>query len=393
MVTYDLRASGVVRNALWIAAAARDAGLRVEMRLVRRQGEFLDRVPEGVPLVPLYTAPTARQRDLDSVLAVPRLARSIAARRPHVLFSVGNQMHLHTALALCGRDRGAMRCVGRISNAVAAASPHGARLRPLVRGVERFQFRAFDRLIPISHELGAQLVSAIGIPPGRISVIRNGIDLAAQARAGQGDPGHPAFDDPATPVIVVVGRIARQKDFPTLLRAFAIARRQRPLRLVHLGRGDPGRLSGLAQRLGIDRDVWFAGHVAAPAAFVARAALFVSSSRWEGAGNVILEALACGTPIVATAAPTGIREILEPGDLAPLVPIGDAAALGQAILDRLDRPRDSARLTARAKESDLAETLGRYVDLLRDEVALAAGGACTAARGAAVPAQAEGHAR
>ncbi|MEL6793473.1 MAG: glycosyltransferase, partial [Pseudomonadota bacterium] len=132
-------------------------------------------------------------------------------------------------------------------------------------------------------------------------------------------------------------------------------------------------LRKLARALGVERNVRFEGYRDNPAAYMARAAVFVSSSRWEGSSNVVLEALACGAPVVATAAPTGVREVLAPSSLAPLTPVGNAEALADAILWRLNAPRDAAQLVARARSYPLSATLDAYVARLKTEVALASG--------------------
>ena len=150
---------------------------------------------------------------------------------------------------------------------------------------------------------------------------------------------HPWFRDGGGAVILAAGRLARQKDYPTLLRAFAQVARQRHVRLMILGEGEEKRtLEKLASELAITNRVAMPGFVANPYPWMKQARVFVLSSRWEGFGNVIAEALACGTPVVSTDCPSGPREILRGGRLGALVPVGDAAALGDAIAAALVRP-------------------------------------------------------
>jgi glycosyltransferase involved in cell wall biosynthesis len=114
----------------------------------------------------------------------------------------------------------------------------------------------------------------------------------------------------------------------------------------------------------VGADVDLPGFVPDPPAYMARAALFVLSSRWEGASNVLLEALACGCPVVAARAPTGVAEVLR-GNVGLLVPVGDDSALARAMQARLASARDCQTLRARAAEYNLHQTLGDYVELLR----------------------------
>jgi len=123
-----------------------------------------------------------------------------------------------------------------------------------------------------------------------------------------------------------------QKDFPTLIQAFAHVRRAYPARLLILGEGEERpALEALVRQLGLEQDVSLPGFAVNPYPYMARASLFVLSSRWEGLPGVLIEALYCGAPLVATDCPSGPREILRDGQYGQLVPVGDVTALAQAI--------------------------------------------------------------
>jgi glycosyltransferase involved in cell wall biosynthesis len=168
------------------------------------------------------------------------------------------------------------------------------------------------------------------------------------------------------------GRLVRQKDFPTLVRAFAQARRRRPLRLLIAGGADnPARtaerqaeLATLAGELGVAGDVELPGHVANPVALMARAGVFALSSAWEGFGNVLVEALACGTPVVSTDCPSGPAEILAGGRFGRLVPVADPAAMAAAIEATLAAPPDPGPLRARAQDFSAERAADAYLALL-----------------------------
>src|SRR5262249_41735385 len=138
---------------------------------------------------------------------------------------------------------------------------------------------------------------------------------------------HPWFAAGSSPVILGIGRLHAQKDFPTLLKAFARVRAKQHARLVILGEAKEAEyrtaLTTLAAQLSIADDVRFPGFVDNPFAYLARAAVFVLSSAWESFGNVVAEALACGCPVVSTDCPSGPTKILEKGKYGPLVPVGD----------------------------------------------------------------------
>jgi glycosyltransferase involved in cell wall biosynthesis len=129
-----------------------------------------------------------------------------------------------------------------------------------------------------------------------------------------------------------IGRLAPKKDFPTLLRAFAEIRGKYRARLMILGEGPArGELEALVRELDLEADVALPGFVENPYAYLARANLFVLSSRWEGLPTVLIEAMFCGVPVVATDCPSGPREILGGGRYGTLVPVGDMDALTHAM--------------------------------------------------------------
>jgi glycosyltransferase involved in cell wall biosynthesis len=374
ILVYDLRASGVARNALRIAKAAAEAGLAPELWVVRGIGEFMAETG-GIPVRVIAKGTPHLPRVADSTVTLPALVAALRSARPAVLLSSGNHMHAFACAAHRLSGVSETRLIGRASNALAAATPpkHAGLAARLIRrsaiAIERAQFGMMDGVIAVSRELGDDL-RRHGVSPARLAVIPNGVDIDAIGRAAKAPAHHPWFADGAPPVVIAVGRLSMQKDFPTLIRAFAAARQVQAMRLVILGDGpaaECARLTTLADTLGIAADLWLGGYQANPHAFVARAALSALSSRWEGASNVLIEALACGTPVIATACPTGVREVLTEG-CGSVVPVGDDAAMARAILARLARPRDSAACRARAADFSLRAMMDGYARYLRDAV-------------------------
>lgn len=185
------------------------------------------------------------------------------------------------------------------------------------------------------------------MPREMVDVIPNPVvteDLLAQCRAS---PNHPWFEG-EDPVIVSVGRQTRQKDFGTLLRAFARLRENRRAKLIVPGKeGDETELlRELVIDLGIADDVEFPGFVDNPYAYMAAADAFVLSSKWEGPGHVVIEALAAETPVVSTDCPSGPRDLLRDGEAGILVPVGDHEAMADAVADLLENPERGKRLVA-----------------------------------------------
>jgi len=188
-------------------------------------------------------------------------------------------------------------------------------------------------------------------------------DVLLQAQA---EVDHPWLAERSVPVILGVGRLTRQKDFPSLIRAFAQIVRERPARLIILGEGnDRVILQALVAKLGLADRVDLPGYVVNPFAFMARADLFVLSSAWEGSPNVLIQALSVGCPVVATDCPEGPREILRDGSVAPLVKVGDVVGMAAAIRIVLDSPPDRRALQLAAEPFEVRRAVAAYLDALR----------------------------
>jgi glycosyltransferase involved in cell wall biosynthesis len=176
-------------------------------------------------------------------------------------------------------------------------------------------------------------------------------------------------------VVLGVGSLSARKDFATLVRAFARLRAERSCRLVILGQAatpkktdeQRAELTALAAGLGVAADVDLPGFVANPFAYMARAAVFVLSSVFEGLPGALIQAMACGTPVVSTDCPSGPAEILDGGRFGALVPVGDDRALAAAIATTLERPITAATLQARAAMFSVDRAVDRYLDLMFDQ--------------------------
>jgi glycosyltransferase involved in cell wall biosynthesis len=216
--------------------------------------------------------------------------------------------------------------------------------------------------------MAVDMAALTKLPLEKISVIYNGVvtpDFEAKVAM---QAVHPWFDGEASspPVFVAIGRLVEQKDFPTLLRAFAKVAARRPARLMILGEGRlRSALMDLAAELGIVDRFYLAGFQPNPLPFMREAAAVVLSSRYEGFAIVLAEALACGAKVVSTDCPEGPAEILDGGAYGMLVPVGDDAALADAMLNTLDARVDRERLKQRGRDFSM-EACGRhYLDLFR----------------------------
>jgi glycosyltransferase involved in cell wall biosynthesis len=311
-------------------------------------------------------------------LGVGTLARWIDARCPALLFGTSIPPNL-ASLVAARRARWRVPVVVRQSNTIRIAGhPRYGGLRRRWRdpSIPRLYRRA-AAVIAVAEEVADNLEAIGAAPRERVDVIHNAVAVEDASRLAREQPEHSWFEAHDDPVVLSVGRLVRKKDQVMLLEAFARLRRRRPARLVIFGEG-PMRnvLESRIAELGIADDVALPGHTENPFAHIARADLFVLSSISEGMPSVLIEALACGTPIVSTDCPSGPREILADGRFGELVPVGDAEALTAAMARQLDAPADPERLIARAAEFAPDRIVPRYVEVLERA---AAGGAATGA--------------
>lgn len=344
---------GVERMLVNLAGGLVARGVEVDFLTRSRQAPYLDRLDARVRLIETH------QSGVWAVQAA--MCRYLRAARPDFV--------------LCGKDRAAQAALlaRRISGV-----PFHLVMRPGTTVSERSARQAFftrwraQRLIRRTYGAAAAVVGnsegvvrdiamVARLPAERMHLIRNPVvtpDLATQA----GEPvSHPWFAVGEPPIILGVGRLGDVKGFDVLLRAFARVRAQRPCRLMILGDGRlRGDLLALAARLGVGADFALPGFDSNPYRFLARADLFVLASRREGSPNALTEALGLGVPVVATDCPSGPREVLAGGAVAPLVPVDDVAALAAAMNQVLDNPGDAAQRRAAVAEYTVETCAARY---------------------------------
>lgn len=361
IVVHDLSMTGVVRNAIHLAEYF--AGQGWDTQLLVHDADSPGRQPEGYEIVPLAGPDAGPVRRSHAMLGgVPALRRHLRRTRPDIVLSAGNHAHLASWAATRGLP--GTRLVCRISNDFGHKAD-GRTRRPL-KAIKRqiklsLLARDADQLVLVSPRLNEEPVIARAGRKGKTSIIRNGVDVE-RVRRLMGEPcPHPWMAE-NIPVVLAVGRLAEQKNYPGLIDALAEANTVRPHRLVILGEGSgPARaqLEARATGLGIADRIDFAGTTANPFSYMGRASVFALASWWEGSSNVLLEALAAGTPVVASRTAGNAAEVLDHGRYGVLADPGDAAGLGRAIAHQ------SAAGTRigpgeRARDFDLQRTLARY---------------------------------
>ena len=299
--------------------------------------------------------------------SLPKLVRYLRRNRPAALLATLNHASVVALLAraLAGVPT---RTVIRESNMLfpkPALSLKGVSLRTSVR----LFYPWADAHVAVSQGVADDLARFMKTGTKKIHTIYNPVVTDELFRRARQRPAHPWFAPGEPPVILGVGRLAPQKDFPTLVRAFAAVYQKRPARLMILGEGNQrDELTALARELGLGDAVALPGFAQNPFAYMAHADTFALSSKFEGLPGALIQAMACGSKVVSTDCPSGPREILEGGRLAPLVPVGDVDALAAAILESLSAPPNPA-LQTRACDFTEARILPQYLNVLLPEAA------------------------
>ena len=354
----NLGTGGAQRRIARLANRMAELGRSVEVVSVDPGSAMRAMLSPDVAVVTLL--PHEAPRWLTPAVHARSLARYLDAARPDMLMSCVTDTHL---LAVAGR------AVARHQPPlVLRASRHPYRqlawwkslLEPIKVRKAAWCYARGDAAVALSRDGAAGLRRALRGRPMRIETILNPV----VERTLLDEPPLVPRRSGGVPTVLGVGRLVEQKDFATLVRAFALVRASRPARLILLGDGPQRRrLEGLARRLGISADVELAGEVAGVADRMRRADLVVSSSLWEGSQATPIEALAVGCPVVATDCPGAARETLEDGRLGPLVPVRDPVRLAAAIRAVLDDPPDPRMLAAGASRFTPAGKAERYLDL------------------------------
>lgn len=355
----SLRGGGAERCTYLLATGLANRGFRISLVLANAEGPYLDTAARKLPIVDLRTRNIWR-----SILP---LARHISYSHPDVLISALDHANIAALCArrLSGADSDVIVSTHTmVSIALKSKSRFTSRVLPLAM---RLIYPDADSVVAVSRAVASDLSSVTGIRSDAIRVVPNPVPIHDIAEMSLQRPDTSWFTDRGPPVVIAVGSLWPHKDHATLIQAVDIARRSRHLRLIILGEGpERPHLAALVHRLGLDGSVLMPGFVDNPYAWVAHCSTFVLSSKWEGMGTVLVEAMACGVTPVATDCPGGPSEILENGRFGYLTPVGNAEAMATAILESLERPMDPLELKRHAETFSVGKAVDAYMGIIAD---------------------------
>jgi glycosyltransferase involved in cell wall biosynthesis len=340
---------GAERIMLNLAKGITDRGYLVDLVLGRAEGPFMGDIPNSVRVIDLK-APRV-------LLSTPALVKYLRREKPVALLSI---LYANIIALWARRLAGVpVRIILAEHNTLSSVAKGENDLRfQLFPTLARWFYPQADDIIAVSDGVAEDLAKLIKMKRERIQVIYNPIVTPELFEKAAAPLDHPWFGHGQPPVLLAVGRLTAQKGFDALIQAFALVRKDRQLRLLILGEGEERpALEKQIKEYNLEQDVSLPGFVTNPYPYMAKAAAFVLSSRWEGLPTVMVEAMALGTPIISTDCPSGPQEILEGGKIGRLVPVDDPFALATAITITLN-----TNVVRPSQESWASFSLDRVVD-------------------------------
>jgi len=352
---------GVERTVLKLADILARNDYEVDIVTVKAQGPFLKKIHNGVRIIDFGAGRT--------LASFPGLVSYLRRNQPTTLISA---QYYANVIAIWAKflARVSTRVIVTERLALSLVFRESRKWKDKILSfLMRFSYPKADAIVTVSKGAAKDLARITGIKEDSIRVIYNPTFDGEILRKSSELVDHPWFREKKSPIILGAGRLTNQKDFATLIRAFAEVREEMEAKLIILGEGENRHeLEELIKKLGVAEDIDMPGFVENPYKYMARADLFVLSSIYEGMPNVIVEALATGTPVIATDCPSGPKEVLPE---EALVAVGDDKSMGKKIIELLQNRKELNKLLNNEKESleqfRPENSLQRYMELIEQK--------------------------
>lgn len=349
--TSSMGDGGAQRTIANLAAGFSEKGYTVDLLLLSAEGPYLEQLPSSVKVIEIDAG-----RALSSILKVRSYLKSL---QPDVLCSTMEYLNVTALLAGFGTDVDIL-----IRGANLRSMKHRSGMIEWIQfGLATVLYRTADAIVAVSEDARDDFANYYHLPIESINTIYNPVMIDEIRRQADEQVSLPSSDTAIR--LISVGRLSEEKDTSTAIRALAHLRDTHDVELLLLGEGEQQeQLETLAAELNVDNYVHFFGFVDNPFPYMRAADALVLSSKSEGFGHVIVEAMACGTPVVATDCPGGPSEIIDDGTYGQLVPVGDHEALAEAITATLANPIEKKRLLERARRFEYDKITEAHIDLL-----------------------------
>jgi glycosyltransferase involved in cell wall biosynthesis len=364
LVAYsDLKVGGVQHMTTQLANAWVASGHRVTICLTKREPEL-----ELYPLDPqVELVDFAAERVRGFITGLIKLLRERRGQYD-ILYTATTVPNIAATLARIAARSRIRHVVSERDNPEWGFKALTKRSDRLIWSAKPWAYKRAHGVVCVSTPLADALARYAKMPRAAIRVVHNPAEPTDKSFLNA-PPPHPWFVDRDRPIIVAAGRIHRQKDFPMLVRSFAALRKRRPVRLALLGDGpERAEVEKTIDEVGLREDILLPGMQRDIMPWLAHGDLFAMSSTFEGFGNVLVQALAAGVPIVSTDCPDGPAEILDDGKYGLLTPVGDTEAMGAAMDRALKMPRTPEIQRARARDFSVESIAQRYLDFFEELV-------------------------
>jgi glycosyltransferase involved in cell wall biosynthesis len=355
----SLEGGGIQKATMRLIQEFIKKNIQVALVAVNAHGHVRNEIPEGCSVIDLKRVKTR--------YAFFRLIRYLLGEKP--LITISSQTHLNfliiVARLLTGYPKHLIvREHITFNTEIAADKKIQERLRPWMI---RLFYPLASRFVTVSADSAKSIHKYAGYKK-EIRVIQNGLNINSIHSMSNQPSMHPWLNGSKNVKLIIgMGRLSLQKNFSDLLKAFSLLKNKQDYRLIILGEGpELEKLMQASRDLHIQDYVDFPGFVENPYSILARADVFVLSSKWEGFANVIIEALACGVPIVATNCPGGPSDILENKSFAKIVPMSDPSAMSNAIEEMITVRKNKEEIIELARMYDIQEIAQQYIDLINE---------------------------
>ncbi|PGO26567.1 glycosyl transferase [Bacillus cereus] len=352
----SLDGGGVERMTLNLSQELSDRGYDVDLIVCNLKGDYVKEIP---PSLNVYNLKVNK-----GIFSIFKLIKYLKSRKPEVFISAKDYLNI---IAIISKMLSGIKTNLIVSTRVNISTQlsHGFTWKlKIISLLTKYFYPYANKVVAVSEGVKTDLIQLTGLNSKDIKVIYNPVITKGLEEKLAEEVYHPWFDSTNIPVIVTVARLHPQKDLQTLLKAMAIIKKTKDVRLIVVGDGpERNQLELFIRELNLENNVDLVGFKANPYPYLKQSSLFVLSSLYEGFGNVLVEALFAGIPIVSTDCPSGPSEILNNGEFGTLVPIGNADELARAMIKQLDQENNMKSLQSRAYEFTVQRALEKYMSL------------------------------
>ena len=354
----SMRVGGVEQVTANLAIGLDRAGHRVDLLLGQRKGKLLGRIPDTIDVMGMAD----RVKGVSAVpFSPPRVAQYLRRTNSDAVIAgpTNCNISLLVAAAMAQYDGKTI-----LTQHIHPGNP--TRMDRIAFLTARRLYPSADAVVCVSDSMAEEFANILDLPREDVRTVYNPV-VSHELQVQMQEPVEHEWFDSDVPVVASLGRLADQKDFPTLLRSFATVLDDMNAHLFMMGSGERrDDLESLAERLDIAEKVEFTGFIDNPYKYLSHADLFVLSSIREGLPTVLIEALACGCPVVATDCPSGPREILQDGAYGSLVPVCDDDAMATAIRNQLQDPPSRDRQQRRSEKFSIKTATDNYLEIVNE---------------------------